>query len=565
MKISKTLFILALALSPTVALAVDWTGGGDGMTWTDAGNWSGPTPLGTDNVIINDGSINGGTIDFDSATFGNLTIGGPTVGTNNMGAGLTLSFDAAGAHFGAAGGEIRVKAGTGAVSIVNTNNQTFNLNDGNIVVEEGVTGDFFLGSITPGNPRMSFGDPLNNNTVTSTFTNNSVQDFILELRHNADDLELTFHSDVNGTAGNFIFPGHSIRVQEFDVFNVTGDARVDINSSLGSDGGSNVGAPRLSSELNTEITSTGAMRTLTTNVNADTNVAGKITGNLHLNLGLGSENSTTFSNDDTYVGTTKLGGGNTNTNRAMALIREGTHVGGDSYSIIGGLRGGRDNDAILGGSGTIELQSDATLTLNRPNSDSDSAAHRATLAPGNTGFSASEVNTGTGMTQMLTSATGRGIGTLTVTADEVVFGDYSRFEASLSGPASDSLVILAGTGTNTNAGDLNLSSLFNELFIDADLLGDANGDTYDLITWEGTRTGEFETVWLQDGGALTDITADLGGFQIDGFDYSLEYGANVLQLIGPNSANSQIPEPASIALWSILGMILFGRQLRKRR
>jgi hypothetical protein len=248
----------------------------------------------------------------------------------------------------------------------------------------------------------------------------------------------------------------------------------------------------------------------------------------------------------------------------MALIREGSHVGGDDYTIAGGLRNenNKRQNAVLGGSGTIELQDGSTMTLDRPGAAGFRA--RATLAPGNIGWDHSGVDSNTGAISMLTAGN-QGIGTLTVTADEVVFGDYSRLEVQLNGPNSDLLDVLAGTGGSSNAGDLDLSSALNELFIDADLLGDADDSTYTLLAWEGTRTGEFSTVLLQDQGTLLDITADaLSGFMIDDMDYSLLYSDNTLQLVGPNST-AAVPEPASIAIWSLLGLALAAFGILRRR
>ncbi len=554
----RTLLVcIILVLSVSFAHAIDWVGDQDSSWITNSGgtNWFGDViPAAGDDVTIDASLVGGGILfDFEEGAYRNLTIQDST----NSGTPLELRIDGSATTtatpgFGAANGLLLVKAGVGAVTVnQDPNAGNYGLNDSNITLEDGVLGDF---RILAGSNRQRFHDFIGDGTITSTFTNNSDQVFNFHAR-DGDNFELTLHSDPGGNVGNFTFSQSTN--PNINSLAVTGDALVQVNSDIGINSGSNLRSTVLSTDVTTVITnSSGTTRTLVLKA-GDTTAAGKITGNLNLTLGFGSDQHLILSNDDTYTGTTTLGTGGANTNRSVALIREGSHVGGDDYLIVGGMRDSASNrqNVVLGGSGTIELQEGATMTLDRSGAAGYRA--RATLAPGNIGWDHSGVDSSNGNVGLLTAGN-QGIGTLTVSADKVVFGDYSRLEVQLNGPNSDLLDILAGTGGNTNAGDLDLSSNLNELFIDADLLGDADGSTYTLLAWEGTRTGEFSTVWLQDQGTLLDITADaLSGFMIDDIDYSLLYGADTLQLVGPN-ATAAVPEPASVAVWSLLGLVLAG-------
>lgn len=574
-KLPMAVVLACLALFVSNAQAVDWDHGGDGTTWNESANWDAGIPAAGDNVVINNSSINGGNINFDFAEFGNLIIGGPTVASNNMGGGLTLDFSSTnlGNHFATPGGTLTVKAGTGAVTINNANFGPFNLNSGNIVVEDGVTGDFSLGTPPFGNGiGMRLGGPANGGVVETTLTNNSDQNFLINIRQSgggAHILRFTLHSSDNGTPGDFRLPGHSIDANRLAELALTGDARVELTHGLGSNSGGTQGAAVFSSEVNTEITKSSA-GIVDLNVAAGNNAAaGVISGNVNLLMDFASADKQHlhFTNNDTYVGETRLGSGGNNGSRGSALIRDGTHVGGGSYLIVGRRRDNNPNseryDGILGGSGLIELQSGATFTAQRVGGSAPEKG-RAVIAPGNTGYDLSGVIQNTGAAGLMQLGN-QGIGTLTVSAEEVIIGEYGRLEVQVNGSDSDLLNILAGTGGNTNAGNLNLASSLNELFIDADLLGDADGTTYTLISWEGTLTGTFDSVLLQDGGVLLDITADAAtGFQIDGFDYNLMYGPNSLQLVGPFSP-SEVPEPAGIALWTILGLTLAGYGWARRK
>ena len=568
------LAMLAVALGSISVQAVDWDDGGGGTnTWgvTPGGaevNWTGDTsPTGADDVFINNAAVNGETIDFDGATFRNLTIGASSGGgPNAMGNGLTLEFDTAGGHFGGAGGELRIKSGTGAVSINHLASGAFNLNDSNIVVEQGVTGTFRLGAATS-NPRLSLGDPVGNGTVTSTFTNNSDQLFDINLRHSGDLVELTLHSDVNGTPGNFDLGIHSININDFRKLDLTGDAHVDVSfsSGFGSDGGSNVGAPILSTDVGTELTRTGSLLELNIRA-ADTTIAGKVTGNLSMDVGLGNSAAVTFTNDDTYVGTTEVGSDSSNTQRRIALIREGSHVGGDDYRIIGGMRNNSGTqDAILGGSGRIELQDGSRVILDRDATNAAASKARAILAPGNTGWDDASIDNTTGVAGAISAGGTREVGTLTILANEVLFGDYSRFEVQLDGPNADRLDVLGNVGNN---GDLRIASTTGrtELFIDADSFAGANGDSYTLATTEGSLIGTFDDVFLQEDGGVFGLVPDpTTGFLINGFDYQLQYNADSLQLVGPNATTTTVPEPSTLAMWSMLGlgMLLCASSLKR--
>jgi hypothetical protein len=538
------------------AHAVDWVGSQDNSWITNnAGitNWSGNViPTAGDDVTI-DASLVGGEIlfDFEEGVYRNLTI----EDSANLGTSLELRINGAATTtatpgFGAANGLLLIKAGVGAVTVnQDPNAGDYGLNDSNITLEDGVLGDF---TILAGSNRQRFHDFIGDSVITSTFTNNSDQFFNIRMR-DGETFDLTLHSDVNGTPGEFTLSRSGNAA--INVLHLTGDARLDSSSTA---------TPVVSSEIATEITNTGGLSNFLVSA-GDTTVAGRVTGNLNLAVETGGGAAISLTNDDTYVGTTTLGGGGSNANRGIALIREGSHIGGGDYVVTGGLSSqtGRIQEAVLGGSGLIELQNEASLTLDRT-AHSNAFRARATLAPGNTGWDSAGVNTSTGAVSAITLGN-QAIGTLTVSADEVVFGDYSRYEAQLNGPDSDLLDILAGTGGNTNAGDLDLSSTLNELFIDADLLGDADGTTYTLISWEGTRTGMFDTVWLQDQSSLFDMTADsLTGFQIDGIDYKLVYGANTLQLVGP-AVNAAVPEPSSFALWALLGLTCGLGSFRRRR
>ena len=250
-----------------------------------------------------------------------------------------------------------------------------------------------------------------------------------------------------------------------------------------------------------------------------------------------------------------MNAGTSNTNRRMAIIREGTHVGGDDYTIIGGMRPNHSSqDGILGGSGRIELQDGSTVTLNRDPTNAAGVQARAILAPGNTGWDDAGVDNTTGVAGAISAGGTREVGTMTILADEVLFGDYSRFEVQLDGANADRLDVLASVGNN---GDIRIASTTGraELFIDADTFAGANGDTYTLATTEGSLIGMFDDVFLQEDGGIFGLVPDpTTGFSINGFDYQLEYNVDSLLLVGPNNTTNAVPEPGTLVLWSMLGL-----------
>jgi fibronectin-binding autotransporter adhesin len=253
--------------------------------------------------------------------------------------------------------------------------------------------------------------------------------------------------------------------------------------------------------------STATMRTLRFGRNTNNPVlaasfAGSVTGNLNLENGRdnrleGGVNQTfTSASQNTYTGSTTL--------RAGSWIVNGSHIGGDNYTVSSGLAGttGAPN-ALLGGSGTIVLAAaNKSFTF-----QGDAAARQAILRPG-----ASDTDTAT-----LTLGSNSIATTVNLNANSVL-----RVDIGAAG-ASDRVAIF---------GDLNL-----------------NGASLDLLSLAGA--------WDQSAYTIATFTGDLSGTfsAINGLDemYEINYLSNAITL-------TYIPEPASVGLLGLSGLMLMRRR-----
>ncbi|MEX1015486.1 MAG: PEP-CTERM sorting domain-containing protein [Phycisphaeraceae bacterium] len=236
--------------------------------------------------------------------------------------------------------------------------------------------------------------------------------------------------------------------------------------------------------------------------NGDTTFAGEISGNLFYERGrnnFNDNNFTTMLADNTYAGVTNV---NTGT-----LLVNGSHVGGDNYTVTASVinnNEGRTGGGTLGGTGSIDIGGN-TVSVSAPLEQGTSGQPWATIAPG----------------------AGDDTETLTLTAASVTFGDFGQFSVEVDAAGLSDLLAING--------DLNLSSTLNRLNV-SDLGSAFDGSIYTLLTYTGSRTGEFSDV--------------LG---LDGTGYSVYYNdaAGSIQLV---------PEPASLVLLGAGGLLMLRRR-----
>lgn len=226
------------------------------------------------------------------------------------------------------------------------------------------------------------------------------------------------------------------------------------------------------------------------------------------------------------AGTNVYGG--TTTVSAGTLLVNGTHNGeagtGNSTapSVVGAGAYTVDASGILGGSGTVTLANDTSMTIT------------GRLSPGG-------MVSGTAFGSSLVGPQGD-IGTFSVTTagtGEVFFASGSFLTLDIGvGSSSDTLAV---------TGALNLES----------------GATLDLWDLAGTATGpmtlaSFTTITGTFSSVLLDSVsvANPSSFFIDGTEYGLVYGANTIGLV-------VIPEPSYAFLVAIAGLVAL--IFRKRR
>ncbi|MEX2607058.1 MAG: PEP-CTERM sorting domain-containing protein [Kiritimatiellia bacterium] len=442
--------IAAMALFSSLPFAAHaqriWDGETDG-DWQEATNWDGNTTI----------PSSGNALQFGAATT-YAVINSPST---NFG---TLRFlSTAGANYSLSGNT--------------TNNEIY----GTVTVE---------GSASATNHTINNRFRLNNKTfdIQSTSTSLTLNNFDYggssrTLTKNGDGTLILTNNATN--PGELKLNGGTVDYQN----NVgTGNGRLHIN-------GSNSSA--------VVTNSTGTSRTLHFGYQDGTvsaSFAGSITGNLNVNNGRTSVSASginqtfTGTSASTYTGTTGLNAGTWTLN--------GTHTGGDNYTISGGT----DNSGTLAGSGSIVL-ADNTKTF----SFTGASGQLAALNPGESGTDTSTLTLGSG------------------SIDTVVnLNDFSELRVDIGGgTASDRLDIF---------GDLNLDpgSSLNLL----SLGGAWDGSTYTVATFSNL-SGTFGTVNGLDSG------------------YQVNYGSNDITL-------SVIPEPSTLVLIGI-ALASLGLLRRRKR
>ncbi len=240
-----------------------------------------------------------------------------------------------------------------------------------------------------------------------------------------------------------------------------------------------------------------------------------LTQNLNVERGRGNfaqdTGKTILAADNTYTGTTTVNIG--------TLLVNGTHTGGGNYSVLGKTGTATNNhsgaDGILGGIGTITLATSKTVTVT--GFDFSTLASFATF-PSATPISYGRIAPGDG-----------GIGALTITAASLTLGNLSRFDVEVDSGSSADLLALTGDLIINAGSGLNV----------IDLGAGFGGSTYTILTYTGTRSGEFSSV------------SGLGS------GYSVVYNdaAKSIQLV--------IPEPVSLALLGVGGLLMLSRRRRQ--
>lgn len=287
------------------------------------------------------------------------------------------------------------------------------------------------------------------------------------------------------------------------------EGTVDIQASVGQSGNF-----RLSSTNADAVFTNSGGSTITATIGGEdsggesASYAGQLSGAVDIQLGTsggtaGTGVTQTFTSDsvNTYTGSTNVVYG--------TLLVNGSHTGGDSYSVFG-LNATSTDGPTLGGTGTIELTDDAKTFLFGGLSETTAA----TLAPGESDSD----------TEMLT------LGSSSIET-EVFLNAYSILEIDLGESGqSDSVMIY---------GDIVITETDTELLLNS-LTGAFDGSTYTILTYTGTLTGTFAN--------------------ISGLDslYIIDYGS------GSNDAITlTIPEPTSGAL--LAGGLALAALRRRRR
>jgi hypothetical protein len=313
-------------------------------------------------------------------------------------------------------------------------------------------------------------------------------------------------------------------------------ANYTINSSGGGTirwDGSGTGSERLNFGTNfstaidvpIEILSGRTLFIVPQNANATLTLNGNISGAGGFSTGAGND-----------IRAIVLNGNNTFTGNVNS-IRGSLQFNGQNTGLGNVLLPEQSRQHILAGTGSISL-----ALGNRFQIGGGTIADRAPyVAPGETVWDWTTVN---GERRYQST-----IGTLSVatmdSTDGFLFDRNSRLQIQLgAGGASDLLDITGNLTFDTRVGEKGL-----RIWTEA---GAFDGNNYTIMTWTGTRSGWFDSVWL-DGNVVT-------GNIVDGWDLGNGYQL----LVNSNSAVLQIPEPA-YAAFLFLPAIGLALLLRRRQ
>ncbi len=477
------------------------TGAGT-MALSAVNTYTGATTISGGSLVLGGGGATG-SLSTSSVITNNANL---TINRNNA---VTQGVDFSGTPLSGTGSFTQAGSGTTTLNAVNTYT-------GGTIVDGGVLalqGDNGANGVIRGALTINSGAEARVTAGQWAMGYDSSANFVDTIT--IDGGTLNFAVPAGGTnAQTFNLTGGSIIGTTFDLYNLnTATSDVAFNTLASSD------TSTVSAAINMRLEG-GAGGTLNFNVadgaaTVDLLVSGAISGNATQNIAKAGLGTMQFSGDNTYAGTTHV--------MAGTLIIDGITSGQGTYTV--------DSGARLGGNGTIGLAGGASV---------DIAATQGELSPGSAALPFTPPATPGGYaghafeatyTAGLDSAT---VGDLTVSNGDVNLGGYLLVDL-ISPSEHDFLKVLNGDFNIGSDAQLEINGQTDLTQLNFSALGFGAGDRVDLVMAAGID-GEFLNI------SNNETFSGVGGP-----DIFFGNDGTTLYLLA-------LPEPQSLAVWTILGL-----------